>query len=191
MNAIEIFKTLDLSERDKNALERNIHKLSLKKGDILLKPGESTDFQYFIVSGCLRSYFKDKNSKDHTLQFAITDWWISDYTSFFNGGKSILYIECIQDAVVFRLSRTDMEEFCKSIYGLENFFRNKTERFVASFQRRLIHDHSSNASERYAEFIETYPEIEKQVKKYHIASYLGIAGATLSRVKKQACTKTD
>jgi hypothetical protein len=49
----------------------------------------------------LKDLFIGKDGKEFTLQFAIKDWWISDYyTAFFTGGRSVFYIDCIQDAVI-------------------------------------------------------------------------------------------
>jgi len=184
MKAIEIFKELELSAVEKKSIENALKLMHFSKGDSLLRPNESVDYQYFVVEGCMRSFYIDEHRKEHTVQFAIKDWWISDYTAFFTKGKSIMFVECIQDTTVYRLSRKDMEELCQCIRGLEKFFRVKSESFISAFQRRILQDHSKTAAERYADFIQTYPEIEKLVKKYHIASYLGIAGATLSRIPK-------
>ncbi|MDC1431002.1 cyclic nucleotide-binding domain-containing protein, partial [Bacteroidia bacterium] len=49
------------------------------KGEILIRQGQRVKNIYFVTDGCLRSYCYDKNGKEHTLQFAIKKWWISDY----------------------------------------------------------------------------------------------------------------
>jgi CRP-like cAMP-binding protein len=68
---------------------------------------------------------------------------------------------------------------------LESYFRKKMERAFASFQKRIIANLSQTASERYLNFINTYPNIEQNVKNYHIASYLGITTQSLSRIRKE------
>ena len=185
----EIFKGFFFSEKEGNSIEGKLKKLNLKKGITLLKVDETVINQYYIYSGCLRTYFIDKSGKEHTLQFAINDWWISDYTAFFNTTKAIMYIETIQDATLYKISRKNMEDLFLEIPQLETFFRKKMEKAFTSFQKRILSSLAQSAKERYLTFINTYPNIEQSVKNYHIASYLGITTESLSRIRKELAQK--
>jgi len=185
MNFNEIFKGLTLSEQNKTIIRGKLKKITVTKGETLLYPNDTAYYQYYVEQGCLRSFFTDKTSKEHTIQFAIADWWISDYTAFFKKEKAILQIECIQDATLLRLSREDMNEIFNKIPEVERYFRIKTESYIGSFQKRIIGDLSKTAKEQYIDFVNTYPNIEQLVKNYHIASYLGITSESLSRVRKE------
>jgi CRP-like cAMP-binding protein len=94
-------------------------------------------------------------------------------------------IEVIQDAVLYRISKEHKEALYQQIPKIEHFFRLKLEKAFASFQKRILSNLSLNASERYLNFINTYPNIEKSIKNYHIASYLGITTESLSRIRKE------
>lgn len=185
MTARNIFKDLHLSEVLSQEIDKKLIRLSVQKGDILLSPDDSVHYQYFVADGCLRSYTLGNEAKEHTVQFAIADWWISDYTAFYKQGRAILYIECLRDASLFRLSREDMLSLFKKSQPLETFFRQKTESYISSFQKRIIGDLAKTAKERYTDFVNAYPNIEKLVKNYHIASYLGITSESLSRIRKE------
>lgn len=181
----EIFKDLSFSDEEIKIIESVFHKVSFKKGDIVLKSDDSVDFQYYILQGCLRTYHIDLHGKEHTVQFGIKDWWISDYTAFFSTSKAIMNIEVIQDTILYRISRADKEQLYAQIPKIESFFRKKLERAFAAFQKRILSNLSQTAKERYLNFIQTYPNIEKSVKNYHIASYLGITTESLSRIRKE------
>jgi ribosomal protein L10 len=43
---------------------------------------------------------------------------------------------------------------------------------------------SEKVEERYERLLEEYPDIFTKVKSYHIATYLGIAPQTLSKLRK-------
>ncbi|WP_033958931.1 Crp/Fnr family transcriptional regulator [Psychroserpens jangbogonensis] len=184
-----IFKDISFSQKEITQIESKFEKLTLKKGDTLLNAGKTVNHQYFINSGCLRTYFVDNSAKDHIIQFAIKDWWISDYTAFFTSSKAIMTIDCIQDASVCRISKVDMESLYIEIPRLETFFRKKMEGAFAGFQKRIIGNLSQSTKEKYSSFISTYPNIEQSVKNYHIASYLGVTTETLSRVRKKLVQK--
>ena len=181
----EIFKGVSLNEEELRIIGDSLKRITLKKGDVLLRNGETVTHTHYVQSGCLRSYFIDDAGKDHTLQFAIKDWWISDYTALFSGGQAMMNIECIQDTTLFRLSRKNMEKLYLEIPALETFFRKKLERRMEAFHKRTLGNLALPAKERYLSFIRTYPSIEQQVKNYHIASYLGITTESLSRVRKE------
>ncbi len=185
----EIFKDISFTLEEVNTIQESFEKVNLKKGEILLKSNETVFDQYYVYSGCLRTFFIDSFGKEHTLQFAINDWWISDYTAFFTTTKSILNIEVIQDATLYKISKKSLENLYAKIPELETFYRKKMEKAFASFQKRILASLAQSAKERYVFFINTYPNIEQSVKNYHIASYLGITTESLSRIRKELTSK--
>ncbi len=186
---LENFKNLSFTQKERDRIEREFEKIDLKKGNILLKAADVVYNQYYVCEGCLRTYFIDKSAKEHTLQFAIKDWWISDYTAYFTNTKAIMSIECIQNATVYKISREAIESLYLEIPQLETFFRKKMEGAFSSFQKRILGSLSQSAKERYTSFIRTYPNIEQSVKNYHVASYLGITTESLSRIRKEIVQK--
>ena len=185
----EIFTNISFSEKEANLIKSKLKKLTLKKGVMLLKADEKVTNQYYVFNGCLRTYFIDKSGKEHTLQFAIKDWWISDYTAFFTSNKAIMYIETLQEATLYKISKKNMDDLFKEVPQLETFFRKKMEGAFSSFQKRILSNLSQSAKDRYTSFIYTYPNIEQSVKNYHVASYLGITTESLSRVRKEITQK--
>ena len=97
----------------------------------------------------------------------------------------MMNIECIQDTTLFRLSRKNMVGLYQKFPELETFFRKKLEKRIAAYQKRTLGNLALTARERYLAFIDHYPNIEQQVKNYHIASYLGMTAESLSRVRKE------
>lgn len=181
----EVFQNVSFSPEELQTIGRLLKKVALKKGEHLLRQGETVLYTHFVYSGCLRTYFIDDAGKEHTLQFAIKDWWISDYTAFFTAEKSLLNIECIQDSTIYKLSRKNMEQLYLDIPKFETFFRKKLERRFMALQHRVLGNLAQTAKERYLSFIDTYPNIEQSVKNYHIASFLGITTESLSRIRKE------
>ena len=75
----------------------------VSKGEILIRQGQVVKKTFFVTEGCLRSYCIDKNGKEHTLQFAIKDWWISDFIAIYNNELATLTVECITDSTLLSL----------------------------------------------------------------------------------------
>ena len=157
----------------------------VRKGEILLNAGQFVPYQYYVCSGCLRSYFLNESGKDHTIQFAVNNCWISDYSALFTGGLSVLYIECLKDAEIYQLSKESLEMLYLEVPVIETYFRVRMENLFVSFQYRVLSDLSMSAKEKYCWFISKYPFIEQMIKNYHVASFLGITTESLSRIRKE------
>jgi len=170
---------------------RSISKLkSFKKGDVLINDGQNVDKTFFVVSGCLRAYVFDNNGKEHTLQFAVKDHWISDYIAIFNDEKSNQVIECVSDSSVIELSLNDgIDNICSRFPEIESLHRKNLERHIVSLQKRILNQLQLSSTERYNLFQTQYPEIDKYALNYHIASYLGITQQSLSRIRAEKVKK--
>ena len=189
MNSIilEIFGNNTFTEDESQLMHEKSEKIRLKKGEFLLKVNKEVSDIYYVHSGCLRTYFIDYSGKEHTLQFAIKGWWISDYIALYGKEKtkSVSYIECIKEATLYKISKKDFDKLCKEIPKVGHFYIGKLESAFATFQRRILENLTLSAKERYINFVNTYPDIEQNVKNYHIASFLGITTESLSRIRKE------
>ena len=159
------------------------------KGEILIRQGQNVNKIYFVKNGCLRSYCIDKNGKEHTLQFAIKDWWISDYIAIHNDELATLTIECLKKSSVIQFDAKKLNDIFKLFPEFEPFQRNLLERHVVSLHKRILNQLQLTASERYDLFLEQYPDIEQFTRNYHIASYLGITQESLSRIRVEKSKK--
>lgn len=181
----DIYKDLSLTQEQLNIVSTKFEIVVHDKGDVLIREGEIVKYQYYIFDGCLRSYLIDHVGREHTLQFAIKDWWISDYTAFFSESEAKMSIECIRKSTILRVSRRSMKQLYLEVPKIASFNREKLEKAYAELQKRVLNNFSQTARERYISFINDYPNIEQVVKNYHIASYLGIAAESLSRIRKE------
>lgn len=62
------------------------------KKEFLLKEGEICQFEGFVTGGCFKVFHSDQDGTEHTLYFAIEDWWVADVDSFTNSKPSQLNI---------------------------------------------------------------------------------------------------
>ena len=153
------------------------------KGTILIREGERVNKIYFVKEGCLRSYCIDQNGKEHTLQFAIKGWWISDYIAIYNKESATLTVECLKKSTVIEFDAKKLTEILTVFPEYEPFKRNLLERHIVSLHKRVLNQSIMTASERYDLFVTQYPDIEQYTRNYHIASYLGITQESLSRIR--------
>jgi CRP-like cAMP-binding protein len=154
----------------------------IKKHQFLLQEGDLVQNDYLVASGLLKAYHVDTNDKEHIIQFAMEDWWITDYQAYFNETKATVYIDCIEDAEVLCLSLHNREKLCAGMHKIEHFFRKKSNAGFVALQRRVLSLLNSNATERYQQLLNQYPQLLQRVPKTLIAAYLGVSRETLSRL---------
>ena len=159
------------------------------KGEILIREGQTVNKTFFVTQGSLRSFCVDKEGKEHTLQFAIKDWWISDFIAIYNNEPASLTVECISDSSVIEFNAQKLNEIYLQFPEFEAFQRKNLERHVVSLHKRILNQLQLTALERYNLFLEQYPNIEQHVPNYHIASYLGITQQSLSRIRAEIAKK--
>ena len=162
---------------------------TFSKGAVLIRQGQNVNNVYFVTDGCIRSYCIDKNGKEHTLQFAIKNWWISDYIAIHNNESATLTVECLKESSVIEFNAQKMDEILTLFPEYEPFQRNLLERHVVSLHKRILNQLQLTASERYDLFLAQYPDIEQYTRNYHIASYLGVTQESLSRIRIEKAKK--
>ena len=162
---------------------------AVSKGTELIRQGQNVTKIYFVTDGILRSYCNDKNGKEHTLQFAIKNWWISDYIAIHNTKPATLTVECLKNSKVIQFNAEKLDDMFTLFPEFEPFQRNILERHVVSLHQRILNQLQLTASEKYDLFLEQYPDIEQNIRNYHIASYLGITQESLSRIRVEKAKK--
>jgi|TARA_B110000046_G_scaffold99670_1_gene107170 CRP-like cAMP-binding protein len=162
---------------------------SVSKGDVLIFQGQAVKNTYFVKDGCLRSYCIDKNGKEHTLQFAVKNWWISDFMAIYTNELSTLTIECITDSNIIEFNAKKLDDIYSIFPEFEVFQRKNLERHVVSLHKRILNQLQLTAPERYELFLNQYPDIEQYTPNYNIASYLGITQQSLSRIRVEKAKK--
>ena len=189
-NLINKIKNLiSLSTEAEKYISSIAEEKSFSKGEVLIQEGQTVNKTFFVIHGSLRSFCVDKEGKEHTLQFAIRDWWISDFIAIYGNEPASLTVECISDSSVIEFNAQKLNEIYLQFPEFEPFQRKNLERHVVSLHKRILNQLQLTALERYNLFLEQYPNIEQHVPNYHIASYLGITQQSLSRIRVQKAKK--
>jgi CRP-like cAMP-binding protein len=184
-----ISKYIQLSEEEFDYFISLLKTKRLRKKQFLLEEGEVCKFECFVNNGCLRQYILEDNGNEHIIQFAISDWWISDQYSFLTGLPSQYFIDALEDSEVLLIGKSSLEELYSKVPKFERFFRIAFQNSYVALQRRILANISQTAEERYLHFNKNYPDIEQKVPQHQVASYLGIKPESLSRLRKQLSGK--
>jgi CRP-like cAMP-binding protein len=155
----------------------------LRKKNFLLQEGEICDFEAYMLKGCARTYYLDKEGQETILLFAVEDWWVSDLTSFSERKPSNMFIETIEDCEFLLIDYASKSRLFGQIPKFERMFRLMVQRSLGVLQQRFYASVSQTAEERYLSFLEKYPQVAQRVPQHQIARYIGVSPEFLSKVR--------
>src|SRR5450631_4358685 len=90
-----IAKIVSLTDEQFDYFFSFFKKQSFKKGQAIISEGDGVDCEYFVISGCLKSFFINNEMKMFILQFAMPTWWASDYNVLYNHTRATISVDCI------------------------------------------------------------------------------------------------
>lgn len=157
--------------------------MKLKKGELLIKPGKAVTTTYWVKKGLLISSFTDVSTdKEHIVQFALENCWITDQDAFYNQTMATFSIVCRENSELLALSFKDREKLCEKMPMMQKFFLKKANDSFVKQQKRMLTYLTSDAKQRFDLLQEEYPGLFQRLPKKVLAAYLGVRSETLSRL---------
>ena len=178
-----VAKYISLSGEELEFFHSLLRVRKLRKKQFLLQEGEICDFEGFILKGCTRTYYLDKEGVETILLFAVENWWVSDITSFSERKPSNLFIETIEDTELLTIDYAGKARLFERVPAFERMFRLLVQRSLGVLQQRFYAAVSQTAEERYKAFLEKYPLVAQRVPQHQIARYIGVSPEFLSKVR--------
>lgn len=182
-----ISKYISLTEEEKNVIASLDLFRSVKKGTILLKEGQLSKDSYFVLKGCIRTYYvldsEEKTTAFYTEMDVLTPPCVTSKT------PSEYYISCIEDTIL-TVSNSDMEEEVNRKFPkFEIMCRVLSEELLA--KQRIDFDafKTSSPEQRYLNLLQSRPDLLQRVPQHQLASYLGITPQSLSRLRARILEK--
>ncbi|ALL06613.1 cyclic nucleotide-binding protein [Pedobacter sp. PACM 27299] len=172
-----------LNETEQQVIAQHVKVLQLKKKALILKPGEICRGNYFVAKGCLRMYFFDDKGVEQTTQFAIENWWISDYTSLTLQKASDFYLQTVEESTILFLENSAEDTLFKEVPKLERYFRLIFKRACAASQYLARYNHNLSREAHYRHFSKSFPHFVQRIPQYMLASFLGFTPEFLSKIR--------
>jgi len=182
-----ISKYIHLDENEKKAIASLDIFHTIKKGQLLLKQGELSSQGYFVLKGCIRSYYiidgEEKTTAFYTEMESLTP------TSLINNKPSEYYISCVEDSILL-ISNPEMETaMFQKFPKFESLCRILSENILTKQQMDFDNFKISSPEKRYLDLLKNRPDLIQRVPQHQLASFLGIKPQSLSRIKARILKK--
>jgi CRP/FNR family cyclic AMP-dependent transcriptional regulator len=178
-------KRVELSPAEQRQFTSLLQVRKLLRRQFLVQAGEVCKYESFVVKGCLRSFYQDTKGNEHTLHFAIEDWWISDFSSFLTGAPAQRHVEALEPCTVLQIDKPGLEQLYQEVPAFERFFRLLHQQACLAQDQRILNGISLTGAERYEAFVGKYPALVQRIPQKYLASYLGITPVFLSQIRSR------
>src|SRR5258705_490882 len=98
-----IRRHVDFPPEEEQQLTSIIKVTRIKKRQFLDQPGFVSAYRNYVVKGAFRSFLVDPDGKEHTIQIAIEDWFVSDFYSYITQTPATLFVEALEDSLIFQM----------------------------------------------------------------------------------------
>jgi CRP-like cAMP-binding protein len=181
---------VSLDEQQAADLAPYVRHRQLKKKDYLLREGQICTANYFVLKGCLRMYFIREDGVEQITQFAIENWWLTDFQSLDWQQPSHFYIQAIEPCTLAVLDRDAIAPLCDRLPQIDRYLRLVVQRAFAAAQQHRFFTLADTSEERYFRFTTSFPEFVQRIPQYMVASYLGFTPEFISKLKSRRRPKS-
>ncbi|MBB6460262.1 Crp/Fnr family transcriptional regulator [Flammeovirga kamogawensis] len=160
--------------------------VSFDKEIEILRVGEVSKYNYFLIKGAVISCYLNKEGKLYHKNIFLENSNVGSKVSALTQSPSNFSLETIEPSTLLKIHYKEYKEIIDQNLDLKNFYLSYLEtHWVIDKEKREIDIVLKDASDRYLEYIDQNPGIEKRIPLRYIASFLGITPTQLSRIRKK------
>ena len=161
-----------------------------KKGEYYNQHKSVCKYLGFITTGVFRSYIIDNKTSEEKNVFLYTkNQFVVTFKSFIKQIPCDYHTQAMTDATVVYINISDLLSLYKQSHKWETFGRLLAQEAFNVSIRRTESFIFQTPEERYLDLTKYHPDIFNNIPLYHISSYLGIHGPSLSRIRKRISAK--
>lgn len=181
----DILKKYKLTEEEINLTKSGYVPMSVKANDYFLEAGKISNYIGFVTKGLFRSFFYDDYANEIITGFFPEKTLIISFDSFNNRKPSKEYIKAIEDSELLVISYEKQKELYDKVPAWNQICKDLADMKSREMIERTSKFQTMSATERYRSFCKEHPDILQRTTLGHIASYIGVDIATLSRIRRK------
>ena len=175
----------EMTEAQRQELERQLVVLDCAKGDFLLHQGVHEMEQYFVLDGLLKRAVTNADAKEMILRFADARDIETSYAAWRLNTPTPYSISCVTKARVAKLPMPTWVAFLDRHPRFKTAFEYQVMALMSEIMAHTITLHLLDGPGRVHRFERKHPELIERIPKKELAAYLNLSAETLSRLKQQ------
>lgn len=176
-----------LTENEKNELATKLNVQSFKKKEIIQEEGKVPQKCFFVLKGLVKQYEILDGIKKTTEFYSESHQAISS-DCYLKSIPSDIFLECVEDSILIVGEQEYDSKLIKEFPALQSIMMQMMEEEWLKTKKRLSTFKILSPEKRYLDFLEERSDLKNRVSNSQIASYIGIAPESLSRIRKRLLT---
>ena len=173
----------EVSNAERDGMLDIINFSSHDRNEVLIKEGEVCERMAFILEGAVCIYHSDNQGNMRPFHFRFENEPLGDYESFEGQTPAGFNAIALEPTTVIWANHKDFFDFMSSFPKYEGVMTKALSKELATKNEHFKLIGLESAKERYEALCKKRPDIIKRVPLKYIASYLGMAMETLSRIR--------
>ena len=174
-------KYVTLTEEEKETILSMAIFRSVRKGTTLLRRGQKSNEGYFVLKGCIRTYYivdgEEKTTAFYTEMEGFTPACVNSQA------PSDYFVSTVEDSIMIittpKMEAESFEKFPK----FESLCRVLSEELLTRQKIDFDEFKISSPEQRYLNLVQKRPDLLQRVPQHQLASFLGITPQSLSRLR--------
>jgi CRP-like cAMP-binding protein len=176
-----------ISDKDWALIVACFEQKTIKKDEILLEEGKICRHLFFLENGLLR-YFINKEGNEVTKFFTEAPYCFTSQVSFTAVKPATENIQAIEESVIWQATLENVNKLLE-IKSWSTFVRKLIQEVQFYTEQILEEIQTETAEKRYQKMLIEEPQLVQRIPLKYLASYLGIAPQSLSRIRKKLATQ--
>lgn len=157
----------------------------LKKGEFVVRIGQTVNYIYFMESGIVRGYFLDADGREITECFCFQCGSpVIPVNQLELNSVSPISIEMLKDGKLFCVPISEVKVLQKDYLEITLLYNRLLVKALEGHWKLNQVLNQYTALQKYQWFLKEYPGLIESVSNKYIASFLGITPVTLSRLRR-------
>ncbi|HAD95993.1 MAG TPA: Crp/Fnr family transcriptional regulator [Cryomorphaceae bacterium] len=174
----------NLNPQQTKLISHKLTDLELSKDQYFSEAGKTPQQVAFILEGILRVCYYNNKGEEVTKYFIDENQLVCDYRHFEANIAASEYIQAVTDCKLLVFSREGWNELSNTIVGWDDIVNKIVQNALSQKLERRSPLVEQDATTRYLNFLEKFPQIVNRIPLSYVASYLGITQSSLSRIRK-------
>ncbi|MCB0501914.1 MAG: Crp/Fnr family transcriptional regulator [Bacteroidetes bacterium] len=154
-----------------------------KKNEIIHEQNNRVSMLGFILKGGVRAFYLNDEGEEHTIEFYYENEILGDYNSLMKKQQTEASIQALERTKLIAITYRDFLTFLNRFPRYLNVLSEMLSESISQVTERSKLLRISSSRERYEAFCTMRPKVAQRAPLTYIASYLGMALGTLSRVR--------
>ena len=157
---------------------------SVKANNLVLSEGAVCRHLYFLDRGLLR-FFQWIDGEDKTKFFTFEEQLFTAQQSYHTQQPAQETIQALEDSTLLLIHREQAQKLYQEVATWPAFIQQVRLQVSGWTEELLMESLNETAEQRYRRMLDEYPQRTQRIPLKHLASYLGIAPESLSRIRKK------